>query len=259
MTSRKEQKVQARAERLAREAELRRAARRKTLRIRAAAGVAGLAVLAGGFAAAEGGASTMPAPAVPPVRSTSLAALGQLRSSGPSGPIGPEGVPIPNAPQLARTSAAPPTAPVDGIQCLGSEQLVFHIHAHLTVYVDGAARQVPYGIGIVNPQVSQTPLGAFVGAGSCFYWLHTHADDGLIHIESPVVRTYTLGDFFDIWQQPLSPVRVGPAMGPVTAVYNGRVYQGNPRDIPLTAHAQIQLEVGRPLVSPVRITFPNGL
>jgi hypothetical protein len=37
------------------------------------------------------------------------------------------------------------------------------------------------------------------------------------------------------------------------------VYQGNPRNIPLTAHAQIQLEVGTPLVAPVSITWPSGL
>jgi hypothetical protein len=45
----------------------------------------------------------------------------------------------------------------------------------------------------------------------------------------------------------------------VTALYNGRVYLGNPADIPLTKHAQIQLEVGSPLVAPEKITFPNGL
>jgi hypothetical protein len=37
------------------------------------------------------------------------------------------------------------------------------------------------------------------------------------------------------------------------------VYRGNPRSIPLTAHAQIQLEVGGPLVAPVSITWPGGL
>ena len=45
----------------------------------------------------------------------------------------------------------------------------------------------------------------------------------------------------------------------MTALYNGRVFRGNPRDIPLTKHAQIQLEVGRPLVAPVEIRFPAGL
>jgi hypothetical protein len=45
----------------------------------------------------------------------------------------------------------------------------------------------------------------------------------------------------------------------VVAIYNGQVFTGNPRDIPLTAHAQIQLEVGSPLVAPEHITFPSGL
>ena len=103
-----------------------------------------------------------------------------------------------------------------------------------------------------------TPTGRFIASGSCFYWLHTHAD-GIIHIESPVHRTYTLGDFFGIWGQPLGPDQVGPAHGPVTAIYNGQVYRGNPRNIPLEKHAQIQLEVGKPLISPASITFPNGL
>jgi hypothetical protein len=45
----------------------------------------------------------------------------------------------------------------------------------------------------------------------------------------------------------------------VVAIYNGQVYQGNPRDIPLTAHAPIQLQVGTPLVEPQQITFPSDL
>jgi hypothetical protein len=118
---------------------------------------------------------------------------------------------------------------------------------------------VPYGVGIANPQL-QPGIGVpFVAAGSCFSWLHTHAADGIIHIESPVQRTYTLGNFFDIWGQPLSRTRVGPAKGTVTALYNGQVWTGNPRDIPLDAHSQIQLEVGKPLVAPVHITSWGGL
>lgn len=148
---------------------------------------------------------------------------------------------------------------VDGIQCLGAEQTLFHIHAHLAVFVNGAARQIPYGVGITNPQVQSSAQGPFVGGGSCFYWLHTHVADGIIHIESPVQRTFTLGDFFDIWGQPLSATQVGSARGPVTAIYDGELDLGDPRDIPLEAHAQIQLEVGRPLIAPENIRFLNGL
>ena len=138
--------------------------------------------------------------------------------------------------------------------------MLFHIHAHLTIFVHGAARQVPAGIGIGPPyQVQQTTSGAFIAGGTCFMWLHTHSADGIIHTESPIQRTYTLGDFFDIWGQPLTGRRVGPARGHVTALLDGHVFTGNPRQIPLLAHAQIQLEVGKPLVAPERITFPPGL
>ena len=173
------------------------------------------------------------------------------------GPLGPEGVPIPNVAPLADTSSMVTGENVDGIGCLGSEQTLFHIHAHLAVFVNGVERQVPYGVGIVGAQTESTPEGAFVANGTCFYWLHTHSADGIIHIESPAQRTYTLGDFFDIWGQPLGPHQVGPATGPVTALYNGKVYDANPRDIPLNAHAQIQLEVGRPLIAPATFPFAN--
>ena len=204
-------------------------------------------------------APTAPASTVPAGSLTSLETFGRLEPPGAPRIVGPEGVPIPDAPQLAGDDYSSAAAPIDGIECQGAEQVLFHIHAHLTVFVDGTARRVPYGIGIPGAQVSPTRVGPFVGAGTCFYWLHTHAADGIVHIESPVKRTYTLGNFFDLWGQTLSSTEVGPARGTVTALYNGQVFRRNPRDIPLTRHAQIQLEVGRPLIAPVAISFPSGL
>jgi hypothetical protein len=189
----------------------------------------------------------------------SLAALGPLAAHGDPGALGSEGVPVPDAPTLALAASPSPGQSVDGISCAPLEQLAFHIHVHLTVFVDGTARQIPYSIGISDPQTIGTPQGPFVAAGSCFTWLHTHAADGIVHIESPMQRSFTLGDFFDVWGQPLSATRVATAGGKVTAFVDGRPYLGNPREIPLLAHEQIQLEVGRPLVKPESITFPNGL
>jgi hypothetical protein len=174
--------------------------------------------------------------------------------------LGPEGVPIPTAPLLARAASPAPGQSVDGIACGPTEQLVFHIHAHLTIFVRGAARVVPFGIGIAPPlEVEQTQAGLYAAGGQCFSYLHTHAADGIIHVESPVQRVYTLGDFFDVWKQPLARNRVGSAAGPVTAFLNGRRYSRDPRAIPLLAHAQIQLDVGRPIVAPQSITFPGAL
>jgi hypothetical protein len=184
---------------------------------------------------------------------------GMKRAPSP-GPLGPEGIPFPLAPVLAPRASPGLGKSVDGITCQQHEQVLFHIHAHLTIFVAGKARQIPYGIGIGAPlSVQKTTAGPFVGGGSCFSWLHTHAVDGIIHIESPLQRTYTLGDFFDIWRQPLSSSQVGPARGQVTAIVNGFVYNGSPRQIPLESHAQIQLDVGKPLIAQRRITFSAGL
>jgi hypothetical protein len=238
----------------ARAEEARRRRRRRWLIVGGAAVVVIAAVIGitlavtGGSGSSGGGLSLAP-----------LSTLGTLQPAPAAGPAGPEGVPVPAGPALAGISTAATGQPVDGISCQTSEQTLFHIHAHLTIFVNGAARQVPAGVGIPGAQVTQTPQGAFIETGTCFYWLHTHSADGIIHIESPVTRTYTLGNFFDIWGQPLGPDQVGPAQGHVVAIYNGQVYQGNPRDIPLNAHAQISLQVGTPLVEPEQITFPNGL
>ncbi len=174
--------------------------------------------------------------------------------------LGPEGVPMPLAPLLAPAASPAPGQSVDGIACGPTEQLVFHIHAHLTIFVSGAARVVPFGVGIAPPlEVEQTQAGLYAAGGQCFSYLHTHAADGIIHIESPIQRVYTLGGFFDVWKQSLTRNRVGSAAGSVTSFLNGRRYSGDPRAIPLLAHAQIQLDVGRPIVAPQSITFPGSL
>jgi hypothetical protein len=195
----------------------------------------------------------------PKLKLAPLSTLGQLTPAPPPGPNGPEGVPVPAAPALAGPAATTTGQTIDGISCQTTEQTIFHIHAHLTIFVNGSARQVPAAVGIPGAQAQSTPQGPYIATGTCFYWLHTHAADGVIHIESPVQRAYTLGNLFDLWGQPLGTGQVGPARGAVTVIYNRQVYQGNPRNIPLTAHAQIQLEVSTPLIAPASITWPSGL
>jgi len=226
---------------------------RRKRRLRLAAicgGVVAVAAIAVAVPLAVSGGGSIATPGYAP-----LSTLGALKPAPAAGAPGPEGVPIPAAPALAGTATAATGATVDGIRCETSEQTLFHIHAHLTIFVNGAARQVPAAIGIPGAVPQQTQAGPFIGSGTCFYWLHTHAADGIVHIESPVQRTYTLGQFFDEWGQPLGTNVVGPAHGHVTVLVNGKVFTGNPRDVPLTAHAQVQLEVGTPLVAPESISW----
>ena len=238
----KQNSRESRRQRLERE---RRAQQQRKRRIRVAAIAVGVTL------GVSGGSPATPAGYAP------LSSLGALKPAPAAGPLGPEAVPIPGAPALASVATAATGSPVDGISCQTSEQTLFHIHAHLTIFVNGAARQVPAAIGIPGAVAQQTQTGPFIGSGTCFYWLHTHAADGIVHIESPVQRTYTLVQFFDEWGQPLGPDVVGPAHGHVTVLVNGKVFTGNPRDVPLTDHTQIQLEVGTPLVAPESISWAS--
>jgi len=243
----------------ARAEEARRRRRRLWLAAATAAVVVIAAVIGITLSLGGGGAKASKASKAPKVNLAPISSLGALKQAPAAGALGPEQVPVPSGTTLASPATSVTGQDVDGISCQTSEQTLFHIHAHLTIFVNGAARQVPAAIGIPGAQAQATAAGPFVEQGTCFYWLHTHAADGIIHIESPVQRNYTLGNFFDEWGQPLSASRVGPASGRVVALYNGQVFQGNPRNIPLTAHGQIQLEVGTPLIAPEQITFPNGL
>jgi hypothetical protein len=247
-------KVAAMREREARQARQRRiyiAMGAGVLAIVAAVGIV-LALISGSNSAGTTGSH-------PVLKTGSLKSLGTLQQAPNPGTNGFEGVPIPAGAPLGSTSNGAKRAQVDGIRCQRNEQLLFHIHSHLVIFVNGQQRQVAGGIGIPGSKVVSSPQGLVASGGTCFYWLHTHAPDGIIHIESPVQRTYTLGDFFDEWGQPLGPSVLGPYKGHVVAIYNGQLYEGNPRNVPLNKHAQIQLEVGKPLVAPETITFPGGL
>jgi hypothetical protein len=139
---------------------------------------------------------------------------------------------------------------VHGIRCEAMEGSGLHVHAHLSIIVDGAQIAVPSHIGVVPLETGPDPE-------VCYYWLHTHDATGIVHVESPVRRDFTLSDLFAIWGQPLSDDRVARYRGTVTSFVDGRRYDGDPARIPLARHAQITLEIGR-VVPPPSYVFPAG-
>jgi hypothetical protein len=167
-------------------------------------------------------------------------------------------IPLEAGADLAPASTTTQGATVDGIQCAPAEQLDYHIHSHLQVYVDGKPRALPGAIGLVGPVAQQTAFGPFYGAQGCYYWLHTHTSDGVIHVESPSQRVYTLGNFFDEWRQPLGRTQVAGDKGQVTAFVNGKPWKKDPRAIPLVPHAVIQLDVGSPSVPPQPLSWAGA-
>lgn len=153
-------------------------------------------------------------------------------------------------------SSAPNMTPIDGIRCDTMEFTKFHIHAHLGIFVDDKPFTVPSQIGI-DPE------------GRCLYWLHTHDDSGVIHIESPTEREFTIGNFIDIWSQTLNNTQLFDTKSlndtnSMLGVYvNGvRVPASTDfRTISMNAHDEIALIFGHIEADkiPSRYQFQQGL
>ena len=222
--------------------------RARTLITLAATVCALLLALAGCGSSSSSSSSSATSTASSTGTATSSAATSTATaSSTTSGPqIGFEAVPLEQGPDLASASTTQPTA-VDGIQCKPSEQLVYHIHSHLAVFDNGRLYALPGGIGIPGSQEEQSQYGPVAVGGQCYFWLHTHTADGVIHVESPLRSIFTLGDFFDVWRQPLTADRIASLRGKVSAFVNGKPWHKSVRAIPLLPHADIQLEIGAPV------------
>src|SRR5260370_42499117 len=83
-----------------------------------------------------------------------------------------------------------PVSAAAGIPCDQLEHSQTHSHAVLQILPEGVLTPLPGGIGIQGGESSPT----------CFYWLHVHsANQNVIHIESPASDTFTLSQFFAVW------------------------------------------------------------
>ncbi len=149
----------------------------------------------------------------------------------------------------ANTAANTAYPPIDSISCDNNEHADFHIHAHVTMYINGQRVPVPGNIGIAPD-------------GSCLYWVHTHSNDGVIHIEAPAGHSFTLGNFLDIWGtrflQLGYPRQLDQTDGWQVYV-DGKPFAGDFHTIPLQSHALITLAYHSPGVPPDTNYNWNGL
>jgi hypothetical protein len=130
--------------------------------------------------------------------------------------------------------------PVDGVYCDQLEQLSYHIHVHLTIWINGSKVTVPQGVGIASD-------------GSCFYWLHTHDSTGVVHIEAPTPTALTLGNFLNIWGQRFPQLGYQDQLASSTGwtIYvNGQKVTGDFNKIAFQPHMLITLAYNSPGVQP---------
>ncbi|MBI1972608.1 C2H2-type zinc finger protein [Candidatus Woesearchaeota archaeon] len=78
-----------------------------------------------------------------------------------------------------------------------------HWHPHLKISIDGKEQRIPTNIGISTGKIVDTHL-----SGMQMSPLHTHENDGIIHLEnnnpSTKPETTTLGYFFYVWDKKFS-------------------------------------------------------
>jgi hypothetical protein len=96
--------------------------------------------------------------------------------------------------------------------------------------------------------------------------LHTHDETGVIHIESPIRKDFTLGQFLDIWRKKLGSTstfaNVFGGKNILTIYINGSKLPAgtNYKDIKLHVHNEIAIVFGSPPISiPSSYEFPQGL
>jgi hypothetical protein len=127
-----------------------------------------------------------------------------------------------------------------GMNELGAEGqgVIEHIHMHLDIFVNGKREPVPAGIGIFNT------TGGFITD------LHTHDASGVIHLESPTRREFTLGQFFGVWGVRLTRRCVGGYCKPKTPWHvfvNGEPLSStDPSKLVLVRHQEISFVIGKP-------------
>ncbi|WP_204299965.1 hypothetical protein [Actinoplanes campanulatus] len=167
---------------------------------------------------------------------------------------------LPRTTSQGPTSIPPWDAPTDtaaagraaGLPMLGEEGAVAHFHAHLDVIVDGQPVTVPPGIGVDNTDHKISPL-------------HTHENDAVIHVESPVKATFTPGQFLTEWQVSAGAGHLGGLQAGGNKLFrayvNGKPADGYPSAIVLAEHQQIALVYGTAAQHanpPVTYPFPAG-
>jgi hypothetical protein len=159
---------------------------------------------------------------------------------------------------VPRLQASPPPWPSEsgllpqrlrpsGLDALTMEGTVLHHHEHLDLYVNGRKVVVPAFVGIDQQAGFLTEL-------------HTHDASGIIHVESPVQRTFTLGQFFCEWGVKLNANCLGPYRGKLAWWVDGKRMHGDPAQLSLRQHQEIVIAAGTPPVNvPTSYSFPAGL
>lgn len=126
------------------------------------------------------------------------------------------------------------------MQCLASQPVAYHVHTHLSIFLNGEQLAIPSRVGFVTGSSS---------ANDCHYPLHTHDATGMIHVHGTAPALFTLGQFFTTWGQSLTGTDIAGLTGMPVRVFvtdNGVATEntGDWTQIELSSHREITIQVG---------------
>lgn len=168
--------------------------------------------------------------------------IGSKKSASPV-PVNNVGSDLPSLVGI-QTTTAPWTSGGEGLRerlkeigepALSMEGSALHIHQHIDVYIKGEKIGVPARIGIGF-------LDSFISS------IHTHDITGVIHVESPTIKDFTLGQFFDVWGVKFSAQSIGgynsDEKNKIQIFVDGKEETGDPRAVVLSSHQEIVVAFG---------------
>ena len=163
------------------------------------------------------------------------------------------GIQITDAPWSTALDSLKARLTAINLPALATEGTILHIHKHIDIFVHGKSVAVPADIGVNDAAGFISPI-------------HTHDDTAIIHVESPVVQTFTLGQFFDIWGVRLTENCIGGyctnGKDKLKVFANGSLYSGDPRQLKLESGEEIVVTYGTdeelPKPVPSSYNFPAG-
>jgi hypothetical protein len=128
---------------------------------------------------------------------------------------------------------------IGSFTCNVNPPQTFQLHTHLSILVNNEPQTIPQYLG-----------AALSGNTHCFYTIHTHDSSGKVHVTPTAAGTFTLGQLFQIWGQPLTSTNVAGYTGLPVEIFvtdNGTVTKVEEADwanIELKAHREITIGLG---------------
>lgn len=143
-------------------------------------------------------------------------------------------------------------SPIGSFNCIVNQPQDGAFNAHVSILLNNEPQAIPTYVG-ASPQAA---------GGHCFYTIHTHDSSGKVHVTAGAAGgTFTLGQMFQIWNQPLTNTNLAGITGLPIEIFvteNGTVTKVEEADwtnIQLKSHREITIGVGTPVAEIPNFTW----